>query len=309
LVLTLLGLGSLAACGSLDEKQRAWIFQPGKATWSGSVAAAEGMDEVWLHYPPGQAERASSGRLPVGVAAVPGAPGSAGAADIQLNGLWLDQPGVRDAPVLLYLHGARWNVRSSANRMRRFHSLGFAVLAIDYRGFGKSSEALPSEASAAEDARAAWAWLARTYPERRRFIYGHSLGGAIAIELAGQVRDEAGVIVEATFTSIPDVVATLPWGWLPVGPLITQRFESARRVGQVGSPLLVVHGSEDQLIPLRLGEALYAQAQAPKRFLRVDGGTHHNTSAVGLNAYREVLGEFFGVQAAPVVRGAVTSGG
>ncbi|MEY4751724.1 MAG: hypothetical protein RIQ60_3938 [Pseudomonadota bacterium] len=267
------GLALLAGCSTLDEKQRAWIFQPSKSTWGGASAAAEGMEEVWIDH------RASDG------------------SDVRLNGLWLDQPGAADAPVLLYLHGARWNVRSSAARMRRLHSLGFAVLGIDYRGFGASTDTLPSEAMAVEDARAAWDWLARTHAQRQRYVFGHSLGGAIAVELAAQVRDEAGVIVEGTFTSIPDVVASMAWGWLPLRPLITQRFASIEKVADVGSPLLVVHGSEDRLIPSHLGRALFEQAREPKRFVLVDGGSHHNTNAVGLDAYRQAVSELFGVKA------------
>ena len=101
----------------------------------------------------------------------------------RLHGLWLPHTKA-SAPVLLYLHGARWNVAGSSGRVRRMQELGFSVLAIDYRGFGKSSAGLPSEQTAAEDARAAWDWLAREYPGRPRYIFGHSLGGAIAIDLA-----------------------------------------------------------------------------------------------------------------------------
>ena len=112
----------------------------------------------------------------------------------RLHGLWLAaehaEPPTR--PVLLYLHGARWNVDGSAPRMRRMQELGFSVLAIDYRGFGKSSPGLPSEDTAYEDARAAWDWLARRYPDRPRYIFGHSLGGAIAIDLAAQRRRREG---------------------------------------------------------------------------------------------------------------------
>ncbi|MDP4302266.1 alpha/beta fold hydrolase [Leptothrix discophora] len=260
----------MAGCTSLDERQRAWIFQPSKSTWWGSAAAAEGMQEVWIEH------------------------GDAQGRPVRLHGLWLDQPQA-DAPVLLYLHGARWNVRSSAMRMRRLHSLGYAVLGIDYRGFGLSTDELPSEQTAVEDARAAWDWLAREHPGRRRTVFGHSLGGAIAVALAAQVDDEAGVIVEGTFTSIPDVVASFRWGWLPVGPLITQRFEAVSQVAHIGSPLLVVHGSEDTLIPPALGRQLYEQAREPKRFVLVEGGSHHNTNAVGLDRYREAVAELFGL--------------
>ena len=165
--------------------------------------------------------------------------------------------------MLLYLHGARWNVAGSSPRIRRLHELGFSVLAIDYRGFGKSSAGLPSEESAAEDARAGWDWLGRHAPGRPRFIFGHSLGGAIAIDLARSVQDEAGVMVEATFTSIPDVVRSFRWGWLPVGPLITQRFASIDKVAGIGSPLLVVHGSADPLIPPRWAASCSTRPASP----------------------------------------------
>lgn len=268
-------LALLAGCATLDEKQRVWIFQPSDRTWSGGSYAAESMDDVWIEF----------------TSAITGEP-------VRLHGLWAPHENLAarpDAPVLLYLHGARWNVTGSAMRIRRMEELGFSVLGIDYRGFGRSSQDLPSEKMATEDARAAWDWLAQKYPGRPRYIFGHSLGGAIAINLAAEVSDEAGTLVEGTFTSIPDVVRTFKWGWLPISPLITQRFDSARRVADIGSPLLVVHGSQDQLIRPELGRKLYDAAKGPKRFVLVDGGSHHNTNSVGQGQYREALAELYGL--------------
>ena len=175
------------------------------------------------------------------------------------------------------------------------HQLGFSVLAIDYRGFGRSGPELPSEQSVYEDARAAWAWLARQHPNRPRYIFGHSLGGAIAVQLASEVDDARGLIVEGTFPSIAQVFRTMKWGWLPVTPFITQRFDSAGKIGRVSVPVLVVHGSRDRLIPAELGRALYERANAPKRFVLVDGGTHYSTHALGQPQYREALKELFGL--------------
>ena len=268
-------LGLLAGCATLDEQQRKWIFQPSDRTWSGGLAAAEGMDDVWIEF-----DARDDGNR------------------VRLHGLWLPQPRP-DAPVLLYLHGARYDVRGSAHRMRRMHDLGFAVLGIDYRGFGRSTPSLPSETMAYEDARAAWDWLAARHPQAPRFVFGHSLGGAIAVHLAHEVHDEAGLIVEGAFPSIAEVVSTFKWGWLPVSPLITQRFDAAARIGRVGAPVLVVHGSEDRLIHPELGQALYDSAMAPKRFVLVQGGSHHNTNAVGQPLYRQALAELFGL---PVAR-------
>ncbi len=257
-------------CATLEERERALIFQPSDRAWGSTAELAQGMDDVWIEFE----SKVSDG-------------------PVKLHGLWLPADKPARAPVLLYLHGARWNVAGSAPRIRRMHELGFSVLAIDYRGFGKSTPGLPSEAMAYEDARAAWDWLAAKYPERQRYIFGHSLGGAIAIDLASRVVDERGTIVEGTFTSIPDVASTMKWGWLPIGPLISQRFEAVRKVARVGSPLLVVHGDQDRLIQSELGRKLYEAAQGRKRFLLVEGGSHHSTMSVGLARYREALADFF----------------
>jgi uncharacterized protein len=268
-------LALLARCATLDEKQRVWIFQPSDRTWSGGVYAAESMEDVWIDFRSAQDKE-----------------------DVRLHGLWAQHENFAanpQAPVLLYLHGARWNVTGSAFRMRRMEELGFSVLGIDYRGFGQSTKRLPSERTASEDARAAWDWLAQRYPDRPRYIFGHSLGGAIAIELATQVSDEKGTLVEGTFTSIPDVVSTFKWGWLPVSLLITQRFESVKRVPDIGSPLLVVHGTDDKLILPELGQRLYEAARQPKALVMVEGGSHHNTNSVGQAQYRAALAELFGL--------------
>jgi len=141
-----------------------------------------------------------------------------------------------------------------------------------------------------------WDWLAQKYPNRPRYIFGHSLGGPIAINLANEVTDESGTIVEGTFTSIADVVSSSKWGWMPLSLLITQRFEAVRKVGQIGSPLLVVHGGEDRLILPDLGRKLFDAAAEPKLFMLVEGGSHHNTNLVGQPQYRQALAQLFHLQ-------------
>ncbi len=258
-------------CSTLDERQREWIFQPSDRSWGNTESQTEGMEHVWIDFKSG----------------VTGEPA-------RLHGLWLGgAPESADTPVLLYLHGARYNVAGSAPRMRRMHDLGFSVLAIDYRGFGKSSAGLPSEETAREDARAAWTWLAARHPAQHRYIFGHSLGGAIGIDLASNVKDESGVIVESTFTSIADVASSFKWGWLPFGPFITQRFEAITKVKSIGSPLLVVHGTADSLINPTLGRKLYEAATVPKMFVLVEGGSHHNTNSVGAAQYKAALNQLF----------------
>jgi alpha-beta hydrolase superfamily lysophospholipase len=273
----LLGSGLSAGCTSLDEQQRKWIFQAQAMPQPvGEVMRerADGLADVWIEHRP-----ASSAK------------------PVRLHGLWAEGPGP-DAPLLLYLHGARRNVEASSFRIRQMQELGFAVLAIDYRGFGLSTDELPSEPAVVEDAKAAWDFLGNQHPGRARYIFGHSLGGAIAVQLAAQTTDEQGVIVEGSFTSVPDVFRSFKWGWLPITPFITQRFDSVGTIAKVGSPVLVVHGSRDGLITPDLGRALFDKAAEPKRFILVEGGTHYSTNRVGQLQYREALRELFGLGAA-----------
>ena len=258
----------LMGCSALHEKQGQWIFSPTDRTWGNTVELAAGMDEAFVAFD----------------SKITGKPAKL---HLLING--------NDAakPVLLYLHGARWNVVGSAWRIERMRELGFNVVALDYRGFGKSDADAPSEDKAYEDALAAWSWMAQKYPNQPRLIFGHSLGGAIAIDLATKVNDELGTIVEGTFTSIPDVFSTLKYGWLPVRWLISQRFDSQAKVAQIGSPLLVVHGSDDRVIAPELGKRLYEAAQEPKRFELVQGGSHHNTNSIGQAQYREAIKALF----------------
>ena len=265
-----LGGRALAGCVSLDTRQRKWIFQAAALPSPSGGAHIDGFDGVWIPLAPGD----SSGP--------------------KLHALWLAGP-TRNAPVLLYLHGARRNVDSSTFRIRHMRELGFAVLAIDYRGFGRSTEELPSEATVAEDARVAWKWIEAKHPAQDRYIFGHSLGGAIAVRLATEVSDAKGLIVEGTFTSIPAVIGTMKWGWLPIAPLVTQRFDSAERIERVKVPVPVVRGDADSLIPPALGRALYERAAAPKRFVLVEGGTHYSTNGRGQQQYRDALRALYGL--------------
>jgi uncharacterized protein len=273
-IAALLASGLVAGCTSLDEQERRWILMPTASSMSWWGGSTEGMDDVWIEH-----RSALAGRT------------------VRLHALW--QPHAHaQAPVLLFLHGARRTVEGSALRIHNLNELGFAVLAIDYRGFGRSSEALPSEDELCEDARAAWEWLARTHPGRPRYLYGHSLGGAVAVHLASEVDDASGLMLEGTFTSIPDVFRTLQWGWLPITPLITQRYDAASRIARVCAPLVVVHGSADRLIRPELGRELFDRAQvAAKRFVLVEGGTHYTTSAMGREQLREALRAVFGLGA------------
>jgi uncharacterized protein len=263
-----------SGCAIVDSQQRHWIFQPGQRTWDVGAQASQGMSDVWIEFASAQEKQA-----------------------VELHGLWLPQADA-DAPTMLYLHGARWDVRSSAPRMRAMHELGFSVLGIDYRGFGRSSKGLPSEDLMHEDALAAWQWLATQRPQARRYLYGHSLGAAIGVRLASESGDAAGVVVEGAFTSALDVVNTTWWRWLPMERLITQRLDAASRIDKINAPLLVVHGALDTMVAPDLGRALYERAKQPKRFILVDGGLHHTLTATNQPQYRDAVLELFNLKVA-----------
>ena len=206
-----------------------------------------------------------------------------------------------DAPALLYLHGARWNLTGHLNRISQLHDFGFSVFAIDYRGFGKSDGELPSEESVYEDARVGWAWLVARQPApARRFIYGHSLGGAVAVELASDLAKGGpgaqGLIVESSFTSLADMAAEVTKGFLPASLMLTQKFDSLGKIGQVRMPVLVVHGAQDRFVPPRFSEALHAAAPEPKKLLLVENGSHNNSMWVGNGEYQRAIVELFGLQ-------------
>ena len=270
-----LGSGLFAGCSSFDQQMHKWIFQPAPAGTSQREAARQQRDDgfvnVWIDL-----DSKTSGQT------------------VRLHALWAENADPH-APLLLYLHGARRSVESSAFRIRQMQSLGFSVLGIDYRGFGESTDELPSEASAIEDAMAGWEWLRREHPKQDRYIFGHSLGGAIAVSLAARTPDEHGLIVEGTFTSVADVFSSFRWGWLPLGGLIGSRFDAAGNIARVGSPVLVVHGSSDTTIMPELGRRLFDKAVEPKRFELIEGGTHYSTNRLGREQYRRALAELFGI--------------
>jgi hypothetical protein len=253
-------------CAYLGERQGELIFRPTKETWWGFNGDQHSHVEHWI---------------PVG-----------GNGD-RLHAWWLPAE-APDAPVMLYLHGARWNLSGSVTRIERWRRLGFSVLAIDYRGFGKSTDIAPTETLSYEDAEAGWDHLATLAPGKPRYVVGHSLGGAIAVELVRRRGDAAGVVLEATFTSIKDLVERSALSYLPVGLILTQHFDTLAKIPEIRSPILITHGTNDRIVPFEMGEKLYAAANGRKRFLRVEGGTHHNLSSVAFDDYRRTLREFFG---------------
>jgi alpha-beta hydrolase superfamily lysophospholipase len=205
-----------------------------------------------------------------------------------------------DAPAILYLHGVRWNLTGQLFRIEQLHALGYSVLAIDYRGFGKSHGDLPSERTVYEDARIAWERFQQLQPNpEKRLIYGHSLGGAVAVDLAAELGNKArqqgtpiparGLIIESTFTSLGDAAAAVAKTSLPVRWLLSQKFDSLDKIRDIGMPLLVVHGLDDRYVPSRFSQQLFNAALEPKKLLLVPGATHNNSMNLAGSSYRQAI--------------------
>jgi uncharacterized protein len=256
-------LGLLLAATGLWGSQRHLIFEPVRAA---SAAPAE------------VAPAAVDVSIPV---QSPGRPVQ------KLDGWWI--PGAHsDSKTVLYLHGNDENVASSVREIAPLRELGYAVLLVDYRGFGRSEGGFPSEATVYEDAQAAWSYLVheRGVDPKALYIYGHSLGGAIAIELARRHPEAAGLIVESSFTSIADMARLQArYALLPVDFFLNQRFESIRKVGALQLPILYLHGTDDELVPFAMGQRLFEASSRSAQLVAIPGG-HHDHDASGAAVIR-----------------------
>ncbi len=200
-----------------------------------------------------------------------------------------------DAPTLLYLHGNEKNIGSAHDmgKAARFHDMGYNLLLVEYRGYGKSGGAEPNETGMYEDAEAAWKYLVkeRTNNPKTTFIFGHSLGGAVAIDLAVHHPEAGGVIAEATFTSMMDM-AERKYPYLPVDLLLNQRFDSIAKIRQLKIPLLLIHGKWDNRIPFQMSQRLFESAQQPKFLKLIEGGEHINCDVVAPLEFRAAMSSF-----------------
>ncbi|MEM7737466.1 MAG: alpha/beta fold hydrolase [Deinococcota bacterium] len=186
---------------------------------------------------------------------------------------WLllqDEP---DRPWLMYFHGNGGTLPGYLSFTQTLYDLGVNVLMLEYRGYGES-EGSPSEQGLYQDAQAAYdALIARDVQPEQIILYGFSLGTGVATYLASQVP-VAGMILEAPYTSLPDA-ARAAYGPLLPTFLMRNRFESLARIEDINVPLLVMHASNDRVIPFEQGQTLFAAANDPKTFVTLEGG--HNT--------------------------------
>jgi len=189
---------------------------------------------------------------------------------IRLHGWFM--PGDSDR-VLLFFHGNAGNISHRLDSIRQFLQLGLSVLIIDYRGYGQS-DGRTTEQGIYRDADAAWHYLTETRgtPQERVVVFGRSMGASAAAYLAAHYQPLA-LIVESSFTSVPDIAGEY-YPWLPVRWLSRLRHSTEDFVRKAGSPILVIHSRDDEIVPFRHGEAIFTAAREPKAFLEIRGS--HN---------------------------------
>ncbi len=191
---------------------------------------------------------------------------------------------------LVMAHGNAGNVRDRAQWLALLHQkIPANLFMFDYRGYGKSAGA-PNEEGCYRDAEAAFDWLKKKTPQLPLIAHGHSLGGAVVIELAGR-RPLDGLVVESSFTHARDM-AKLMFGPLPVHWLSSMKWASVDKVATLTLPKLFLHGDADNIIPFRLGQELYAQAAEPKHFVTLAGVDHNDSFINGGEVYYNALRDF-----------------
>jgi uncharacterized protein len=243
-----------------------WIIVSTAALYLALVAALFVMQRSFIYLPWG----------------VPGAPAASGLPEMQeirvrtADGLdilgWHAAPRLAGAPTLVLFHGNAGHLGLWAGQARAMLDAGLGVLIAGYRGYG-GNPGSPSEQGLYHDARAALDWLgARGVAGRDVVLLGVSLGTGVASQMANE-RPVAAIVLETPYTSVVDIAAAL-FPFVPVRWLLLDRFDTLSRIAAVRAPVLVAHGDRDDVIPFAHGEAVFAAASDPKRFLHVPGGDH-----------------------------------
>ena len=254
---------TLFGCAWLDTKQRELVYRP----TPGRPASFTGLRPGDLEY------TVSNG------------------AD-QVHFWWLPNADPQ-APTVLYLHGTFRNIYQNLRKVEALRDAGFSVVALDYRGWGESTPILPSEASIYADANLAWGELERRQSDpRKRVIFGHSMGSGVAVELASQRHggvDYGALILESSFPRLPDVARANGNLGTFAALFATQEFNSLDKIGRVDAPILMLHGSVDNTVPVALGRRLFEAAPKGTRWVEIENGSHSGLDREAPQQYRQAV--------------------
>ena len=203
----------------------------------------------------------------------------------KLHGWWLP-PSRPEAGAFLFTHGNGGNLSFRGDMAAELARLtGAGVFLVEYPGYGRS-EGAPTEAGcyAAGDAAYAWVTTEAKVPPGRVVLLGESLGSGVAVELATR-HDHRALVLMCPFTSLP-AAAKSHYPFLPTHTFMRSRFDSLAKIGRCPRPLLVAHSADDSVVPFWQGEALFAAANGPKEFVRLEGAGH---PVAGDEFYRAIV--------------------
>jgi pimeloyl-ACP methyl ester carboxylesterase len=241
---------AMSGCAWMDAKQRELIYRPTPGVLAQWEAITPTDLPLWLEG---------------------GRPG------LRLRAMWVPQADPQ-APAVLYLHGTFRNLFQNRAKIAAIHAAGFAVLAVDYRGWGESTPDLPSEATIVQDAEIAWEEFVQRVPRAEsRVIYGHSMGSAAAVQLAWQHRsggEYGALVLESAFTSMPDIARDRGGIAALLGAMSTQHFNSLALIAGIPGPKWFITGTDDRTVPTAHSQRLYDAASGPRRLVVIEGGGH-----------------------------------
>lgn len=211
-----------------------------------------------------------------------------------IHGWWIPAHFNSDQ-VILHCHGNGFNVSYNLGQARIFYELGYSVFIFDYRGYGLSKGNFPSEKQVYQDVQFAWDYLVNTRhikPENIT-VYGHSLGGAIAINLANHNQNMKALIIEASFTSMGEMSKYIGYtSWFPLKLILTQKFDSINKLKNIHIPTLFIHGQSDETVPSWMSEKLYETANEPRELFLVSEADHNNVATVSGLEYLDIVQDF-----------------
>lgn len=203
-----------------------------------------------------------------------------------LSAWWVPNDG-GSSPAVLLLPGRRGFRSRHVPNLQVLWEAGASVLVLQYRGYADSTGS-PTEEGLVIDGTAAFDWLRNRVGERPIVVLGRSLGGAVAAQIALR-RDVAGLVLESTFTSVRDMAREMV-GIPGVQYLVATKFDTLQALKQADVPLVVIHGTDDTLVPIEMGHTLFEEAiSRDKRIYEVEGGSHWNTFYLAGHAYRDWL--------------------
>ncbi|MEJ5260328.1 MAG: alpha/beta hydrolase [Anaerohalosphaeraceae bacterium] len=215
------------------------------------------------------------------------------------DGIELDAwfvPAPNASYTILFCHGNAGNISHRLDSLLLFRDLGLNCLIFDYRGYGRSG-GRPSEEGMYRDAAACWKWLTemRRIPPENIILFGRSLGGSVAANLAARLAEQtgpqpAGLVIESTFSSIVDIGRHY-YPWFPVRWFARFRFDTVQAVRKVHIPILVIHSPDDEIVPFELGQKIFENANPPKQFSKISG-SHNEGFLQDLQTYQTLWTEW-----------------